>query len=204
MLHKIQDGDTYKLIPQISPDGKISWIKEIDCLFLESEVIFDVDKKWANKLRSVIYKDKYNVNSPLHNKINYAKRYFVNFIDKTGNIKTFQFGKKLHEIITENADKLTNIRSNWQLHIVMEIRNTYPVYDKTHIVEKDWFCPVVDLNDQQEWVKFIKTNSPDLDTYFRQKDIKYHRDKLSKIFGNDIISEIISTERNEKLNQLGI
>ena len=53
-------------------------------------------------------------------------------------------------------------------------------------------------------VFFIKNNSPDLDTFFKQKDIKYHREELSKVFGSDVISEIISNERSEKLNQLGI
>ncbi len=203
MLHKIQNGDTYKFIPQITSSGKFSWIKDVDCFYLENDVIYDLDNKWANKLKGIIYKNRFGVNSPLH-KVNYAKRYFSNFIDREGNIKTVQFGRTLNNIFTEHADKLTNIRSNWQLHIVMEIKSTYSVYDKTHIVEAGWFCPVIDLNDQQEWIKFIKTNSPDLDTYFRQKDIKYHIDKLSKMFGSDIISEIISTERNEKLNKLGI
>ena len=53
-------------------------------------------------------------------------------------------------------------------------------------------------------MEFIKNNSPDLDTFFKQKDIKYHREELSKVFGSDVISEIISNERSEKLNQLGI
>jgi len=205
MFHKIQNGDTFKLIPQISTDGGIIWIKEMDCLFIENSIIYDIDSKWMNKLKSIIYKEKYNESSPMFNKVNYSKRYYCNFIDKTGSIKTFTFGKGLHKIIVEHLpDKLINIRSNWHLHISMEIRNSYPIYDRTSVIEKDWYCPVNDLNNQQEWMEFIKYNSPDLDTYFRQKDIKYHRDELSKVFGNDVISEIISNERSEKLNQLGI
>jgi hypothetical protein len=151
----------------------------------------------------------------MYNKVNYSKRYYCNFIDKTGSIKTFTFGRTLHKIIVENLpDKLANIRSNWQLHISMEIKspltgnyqqkNTYPSYDKSSVIETGWFCPVNDLNDQQEWMEFIKNNSPDLDTFFKQKDIKYHREELSKVFGSDVISEIISNDRSEKLNQLGI
>lgn len=203
MFHKIQNGDTYKFIPQISPSGKFSWIKDVDCIFLENSVIFDLDNKWANKFKAIIYKNRFDANSPTH-KVNYAKRYFANFIDREGNIKTVQFGKTLNNIFTEHAGKLTNIRSNWQLHIVMEIKSTYPVYDKTHVLEAGWFCPVDDINNQQEWVDFIKKNSPDLDTHFRQNDIVSNRDKLSAVFGHDVISEIISSERNEKLNQLGI
>ena len=141
----------------------------------------------------------------MYNKVNYSKRYYCNFIDKTGSIKTFTFGRTLHKIIVENLpDKLTNIRSNWQLHISLEIKSTYPSYEKSSVIEAGWFCPVNDLNDQQEWMVFIKNNSPDLDTFFKQKDIKYYREELSKVFGNDVISEIISNERSEKLNQLGI
>jgi len=35
MFHKIQDGDTFKLIPQISKENGILWIREMDCLFIE-------------------------------------------------------------------------------------------------------------------------------------------------------------------------
>jgi hypothetical protein len=210
MFHKIQDGDIFKLMPQISKENGILWIREMDCLFIENSntVLYDVDSKWMNKLKSIIYKDKYNSTSPINssnNKVNYSKRYYCNFIDKTGSIKTFTFGKGLHKIIVEHLpDKLANIRSNYQLHISLEIKMSYPVYDKSSVIEAGWFCPVNDLNDQQEWMDFIKNNSPDLDTYFRQKDIKYHTNELSKVFGNDVISEIISSERSEKLNQLGI
>lgn len=205
MFHKIQDGDTFKLIPQISKDNNILWIREMDCLFIENNIIYDIDSKWMGKLKSIIYKDKYNESSPMYNKVNYSKRYYCNFIDKTGSIKTFTFGRTLHKIIVENLpDKLTNIRSNWQLHISMQIKSTYPSYEKSSVIEADWFCPLNDLNNQQEWMEFIKNNSPDLDTFFKQKDIKNHREELSKVFGSDVISEIISNERSEKLNQLGI
>ena len=204
MFHKIQDGDTFKLIPQISKENGILWIREMDCLFIENNIIYDVDSKWMGKLKSIIYKDKYNQSSPMYNKVNYSKRYYCNFIDKTGSIKTFTFGRTLNKIITENLDKLTSIRSNYQLNISMQIKMTYPVYDKSSVIEDDWFCPVNDLDNQQEWMEFIKNNSPDLDTFFKQKDIKYHREELSKVFGSDVISEIISNERSEKLNQLGI
>ena len=86
----------------------------------------------------------------------------------------------------------------------MQIAMTYPVYDKSSVIEADWFCPVSDLDNQQEWMEFIKNNSPDLDTFFKQKDIKYHLKELSEVFGGDVISEIISSDRNEKLNQLGV
>ena len=206
MFHKIQDGDTFKLIPQISKDNNILWIREMDCLFIEkfNRVLYDVDSKWMNKLKSIIYKDKYSSTSPMYNGVSYSKKYYCNFIDKTGSIKTFTFGRTLNKIIVENLDKLTSIRSNYQLNISMQIKMTYPIYDKSSVIEDDWFCPVNDLDNQQEWMEFIKNNSPDLDTFFKQKDIKYHREELSKVFGNDVISEIISNERSEKLNQLGI
>ena len=206
MFHKIQDGDILKLIPQISKDNNILWIREMDCLFIEefNRNLYDVDSKWMGKLKSIIYKDKYNQSSPMYNKVNYSKRYYCNFIDKTGSIKTFTFGRTLNKIIVENLDKLTSIRSNYQLNISMQIKMTYPIYDKSSVIEDDWFCPVNDLDNQQEWMEFIKNNSPDLDTFFKQKDIKYHREELSKVFGSDVISEIISNERSEKLNQLGI
>ena len=160
MFHKIQDGDTFKLIPQISKENGILWIREMDCLFIENNIIYDVDSKWMNKLKSIIYKDKYNQSSPMYNKVNYSKRYYCNFIDKTGSIKTFTFGRTLHKIIVENLDKLTSIRSNYQLNISMQIAMTYPVYDKSSVIEADWFCPVNDLDNQQ--IATIKAKPPSL------------------------------------------
>ncbi len=205
MFHKIQDGDTLKLIPQISTDGKINWIREMDSLFIGNTILYDVDSKWMDKLKNIIHKDKYLSTSPVFNGVNYSKRYYCNFIDKNGSIKTFTFGRKLHEIIIKNLpDKLSNIRSNWQLYISIETIGNFPSYDKSSVLESGWFCPVVDINDKQEWMDFIKNNSPDLDAFFRQKDIKYHIQELSKVFGDDVISEIISSKRDEKLNQLDI
>jgi len=204
MFHKIQDRDTFKLIPQIVKDNNIIWIRDMDCLLIENNILYDVDSKWVGKLKNIIFKDKYNKSSPSYNKVSYSKRYYCNFIDKTGSVKTFTFGRSLLKIIIENVDKLYNIRSNWHLNISMEIISYFPSYDKSSVIESDWLCPVNDINDQEEWKEFIKTNSPDLDAFFRKKDIKYHLNEVSKIFGNDIVSEIISSERNEKLNQLGI
>ena len=174
----------------------------------EKKNLNDITTKWTRHCpkcnKEIIYKDKYNQSSPMYNKVNYSKRYYCNFIDKTGSIKTFTFGRTLNKIIVENLDKLTSIRSNYQLNISMQIKMTYPIYDKSSVIEADWFCPVNDLDNQQEWMEFIKNNSPDLDTFFKQKDIKNHREELSKVFGSDVISEIISNERSEKLNQLGI
>jgi len=196
MIYQIQDGDILKLIPQISKDGNIIWIREMDCLFIENTLLYDVDSKWMVKPKNIIYRRG----------CAYSKRYYCNFIDKTGSIKTFTFGRGLHKIIIQHLrDKLANIRSNWQLHISLEITpGLFQSYDKSSVIEADWFCPVNDLDNQQEWMEFIKNNSPDLDTFFKQKDIKYHVQLLSKVFGPDVISEIISNKRNEKLNQLGV
>ncbi len=204
MFHKIQNGDKFKLLPNITTDNKISWIKEIDCIFIDDKIIYDLESKWIEKLKPIIYKEKYDRTSTIFNKVNYSKRYYINFLNKQGGISTFNSGKGLYKIITENSDKLTNIRSNWHLNISMEIRNTYPVYDKTNVVESNWNCPISDINDQNEWIQFIKTNSPNLDNYFKERDIIFYRDDISKIFGKDLISEIISNKRSDKLNELGI
>lgn len=205
MFHKIQNGDTYKLLPQPSTNGSFSWIREMSCLYTRDNLIYDIDGKWFEKLRGIVYKSRFDTSSNIfNNKVNFSKRYYTNFLDKSGSIKTFQFGKKLHEIITLNADKLMDIKSNWHLNIKMEIRNTYPIYDKTDIIESHWNHPVSDINDKEEWADFLKKNSPNLDSFFRDKDIKYRRNELISIFGNDIISEIISEDRVKKLNEIGL
>ena len=107
------------------------------------------------------------------------------------------------KIITEN-NQLMDLKSNWQLNIKMEVKNSYPIFDKTHLIETDWICPVNNLDSGEEWLNFITKNQPDLETYFKNNDIYSKRSELMKYFGSDVIGEIIGEDRNKKLDKLGI
>ena len=97
-----------------------------------------------------------------------------------------------------------DISSNCHLIIKMEVRNSYPSFDKSHPVRVvDWKCPVSDLNSQEEWMSFLKNNQPDFETYMNVRDINNRRNDMIQIFG-DLMSEVIADDRNNKLDKLGI
>ena len=160
MIYKIQDCDLLKLVPRIDADGKPRWITEVDCISATITkgssvyplVIYDLESKWARKLTLE--------HSKRGGKSHYAKKYFANALVK-GEIVVVSFGRSLMKIITENSI-LMDIRSNCHLIIKMEVRNSYPSFDKSHPVRVvDWKCPVSDLNSQEEWMSFLKNNQPD-------------------------------------------
>lgn len=201
MIHKIEDGDLLKFVPRIDADGKPKWITEIDCVSASvvkgSSVypilVYDLEGKWARRLTLE--------HSKRGGKSHYSKKYFANTLNKNGEIKVISFGRTLMEIISKNPD-LMDIRSNWHLNIKMEVRNSYPVFDKSHPIESDWVCPV-DLNSQEDWLSFLKTNQPDFETYSKERDISNKRIEMNQIFG-DLMAEIISEDRNKKLDKLGL
>ncbi len=197
-IHKLEDGDIIKLIPGIV-DGKIEWAKKVDILSYKNHngwnAVFDPESKWA----SIISNQFFNSDYP---KATRVTRYYLNTLTTKGEIKVIHVGRALMNIIMGNK-QLLDLRSNWQLNISMQLRNSYPIFDKSHPIECDWNCPV-DINSGDEWMEFITNNQPDLETYFKQNDIWSKRDQLSNYFGSDIIGQIISEKRGEKLNELGI
>ena len=74
MFHKIQNGDTYKLLPQPSTNGSFSWIREMSCLYTRDNLIYDIDGKWFEKLRGIVYKSRFDTSSNIfNNKVNFSK-----------------------------------------------------------------------------------------------------------------------------------
>ena len=198
-IHKLEDGDIIKLIPRIV-NGKIEWVTKVDILSYKNHngwnTVFDTESKWAWKISQQFFNSGY----PDATK---ATRYYFNTLNTRGEIKVIQVGRTLMKIITEN-NQLMNLRSNWHLNISMQVKNTYPIFDKSHPVELDWNYPVEDLNSREQWMEFITKNQPDLETYFKQNDIYSKRSELMNYFGSDIIGQIIGEDRNKKLDKLGI
>ena len=197
-IHKLEDGDIIKLIPRIV-DGKVQWITTTDILSYKTDTgwnsVFDTESKWASRIAI-----KFNSGNP---KATRVTRYYLNTLTTKGEIKVIGVGRSLMKIITEN-NQLMDLKSNWQLNIKMEVKNSYPIFDKTHTIETDWICPVNDLDSGEEWLNFITKNQPDLETYFKNNDIYSKRSELMKYFGSDVIGEIIGEDRNKKLDKLGI
>lgn len=197
-IHKLEDGDIIKLIPRIV-DGKVQWITTTDILSYKTDTgwntVFDPECKWASRIAI-----KFNSGNP---KATRATKYYLNTLTTKGEIKVIHVGRTLMKIITDNS-QLMDLKSNWHLNIKMQVKNTYPIFDKTHPIECDWVCPVNDLDSGEEWMDFITKNQPDLETYFNQNDIYSKRSELINYFGSDVIGQIIGEDRNKKLDKLGI
>jgi hypothetical protein len=194
-IHKLEDGDIIKLIPRII-NGKIEWATKVDILSYKSDTgwntFFDPECKWASKIAI-----KFNSGNP---KATRTTRYYFNTLTTKGEIKVIQVGRTLMEIIINNK-QLMDLKSNWQLNISMQVKNSYPIFDKSHPIEADWNCPV-DINSGDQWMDFITKNQPDLETYFKQNDIYSKRSELMNYFGSDIIGQIIGEDRNKKLDKI--
>lgn len=206
MINRLNDGDVLKLVPRIDANNIPRWITEVSCINANIDTgasipypttIYDLENKWARKL--TLEGNMTGVKST------YVKRYYANTLTKNGEIKVVSFGTQIMKIITENP-QLLELRSNWHLNIKVELVHqvNIPSFDKSHPVEAGWFCPVDDLNSKEEWLIFLKKNQPDLQSYLKERDIYSRKNELIQIFGSDLISEIISKERNEKLDKLGI
>jgi len=200
-IHKLEDGDIIKLIPRIV-DGKIQWITKVDILSCKTDtgwnIVFDPEYKWVSKIYYHI-----STNEKFMNKeISRSTKYYFNTLTTKGEIKVIAIGRTLMQIITDNK-RLLELKSNWHLNIKMSVRNSYPIFDKSHPIACDWNCPV-DINSGDEWINFITKNQPDLETFFKQNDIYSKRSELINCFGSDIIGQIISEDRGKKLNELGI
>lgn len=197
-IHKLEDGDIIKLIPRIVDGKVVQWVTKVDILGYKTDAgwntVFDTESKWVSRIAI-----KFNSGN---SKATRATKYYFNALTSKGEIKVIAVGRTLMNIITENS-QLMDLKSNWHLNIKMEVKNSYPIFDKSHPVECDWFCPV-DINSSEEWMDFITKNQPDLKSYFKQNDIYSKRSELMNYFGSDVIGQIIGEDRNKKLDKLGI
>ncbi len=198
-LHKLEDGDIIKLIPRIVDGKVVQWVTKVDILSYKTDTgwntVFDTESKWASRIAI-----KFNSGNP---KATRVTRYYLNTLTQKGEIKVIHVGRTLMNIISDNS-QLMDLKSKWHLNIKMQVKNSYPIFDKSHPIECDWICPVNDLDSGEQWMDFITKNQPDLETYFKNNDIYSKRSELINFFGSDVIGEIIGEDRNKKLDKLGI
>ena len=201
-IHKLEDGDIIKILPMIDKNDKISWIKQYDCVGINTKS-FITDNSDKGYLKRISYKLK----SSGVNKLPITTKYGMNiYID--GEIRILNVTKTLFELITNNP-KLWDIRGNHQLFIVKKDINTgvghiFPTFDKSYVSEKSWTPPVSDINSQTEWLSYIKSNQPDFDSYIEKNSVFNRKQDLIDYLGKDMLSELISDDRQKKIEVLGL
>jgi hypothetical protein len=101
-----------------------------------------------------------------------------------------------------------DISSNNQLFIVKDEVKTYggvfSDWSKSYVSERSWDFPVSDINSKEEWYSYIKTNQPDFDNHIESNNIFVHKEKLVRYLGKDMLGDLISDDRQSKLDKLGI
>jgi hypothetical protein len=198
-IHKLEDGDIIKILPMIDKNNKISWIKQYDCVGLNTKTFISDTKGYLRRIS--LMQSKSSINLPI------TTRYAMNiYID--GEIRVLNVGRKLFQIITDNP-KLWDIKGNHQIFISMKEVSAgggqvFPSFDKSYVSEKSWTPPVSDINSEVEWLSYIKSNQPDFDNHLEKSNIFNHKQLLINHLGKDMLGEIISDDRQKKLEGLGV
>ena len=198
-IHKLEDGDIIKILPMIDKNNKITWIKPYDCVGLNTKTFISDTKGYLKRISHNLRESNSSIKLPI------ATRYGMNiYID--GEIRILNVGKTLFEIITNNQN-LWNIRGNHQLFVVMKEVSigggqVFPDWKKSYVSEKSWTPPVVDINSKEEWYSYIKSNQPDFDNYLEKSNIFNQKKLLTNLLGSDMLAELISDDREKKLDKI--
>ena len=199
-IHKLEDGDIIKILPMIDKNNNISWIKMYDCVGLNTKTFISdkSDKSYLKRISHKLRESKSSVKLPISTR--YAMNIYIN-----GEIRILNVGKTLFEMITNNP-KLWDIKGNHQIFVVKkEISagggQVFPSFNKSYVSEKSWIPPVNDIN-SQEWFSYIKSNQPDFDNHLEKSNIFNHKQLLINHLGKDMLSELISDDREKKLDKI--
>jgi hypothetical protein len=196
-IHKLEDGDIIKILPMIDKNNNISWIKKYDCVGLNTKTFISDTKGYLKRISHKIRES--HINLPISTK--YAMNIYIN-----GEIRILNVGKTLFEMIIDNT-KLCDIKGNHQIFVIKKEVSVgggqvFPSFDKSYVSEKSWTPPVNDINSQDEWFSYIKSNQPDFDNHLEKSNIFNHKQLLINHLGKDMLGELIADDRQKKLADL--
>ena len=190
IIHKLEHGDIIKILPMIGDNNEITAFKLLYAAHINNTIIFD-EKSYLKRISYLC--NRGNVKLPI------STRYYMNIL--VGNeIRLLHVGRTIFNLISSNPE-LLDIKSDYQLNIVKEEKMGYPIYDKSSVIKSHW-TPPVDINSEEEWLNWIKSNQPDLTSYVNENSMFVHKQLLINHLGKDMLSELISDDRQKKLNQL--
>lgn len=197
-VHKLEGGDVIKILPMIDRNGNIIWYREHFCVFIHNQLIYDCsDKNYLRRISSTLYS---NGDKNLPVQVRYAYNIYFG-----GEIRIMNFPISLQSIITNNPG-LLDVSSNNQLFLVKDeaYGGIFSDWSKSYVSEKSWDFPVSDINSKEEWYSYIKTNQPDFANHIESNNIFVHKEKLVRYLGKDMLGDLISDDRQKKLDKLGI
>jgi hypothetical protein len=77
-------------------------------------------------------------------------------------------------------------------------------FDKSIVVKSNWILPVSNINSEEEWLNWIKDNQPNFTKHLNNNSLFVHKKLLTDYLGKDMLSDLISEDRQKKLEKLGI
>jgi hypothetical protein len=194
-IHKLEHGDIIKILPMVGTNNEIIMFKKLDAAHISNSIIFDT----KGYLKRISYELSRNWISSGGFKLPISTRYYMNIL-VDGEIRLLHVGRTLFNLISNNPEVL-DIKSDYRLNIVKEEVMDFPVYDKSRVIKSRW-TPPVHINSEREWLNWIKSNQPDLTNYVNNNSIFVHKQLLIDHLGKDMLGELISDDRQKKLNQL--
>ena len=194
-IHKLEDGDIIKILPMVGSNNEIIMFKQLDAAHISNSIIFDT----KGYLKRISYEISRVSGFAGKVKLPISTRYYMNILIDN-EIRILHVGRTLFNLISNNPEVL-DIKSDYQLNIVKEEVMGFPVYDKSSVIKKHWIS-AVNINSEEEWLNWIKSNQPDLTRYVNDNTIFVHKQLLIDYLGKDMLGELISEDRQKKLNQL--
>jgi hypothetical protein len=198
-IHKLEDGDIIKILPMIDKNNNISWIKKYDCVGLNTKTFISDTKGYLKRISHKLRES--HIDLPISTK--YAMNIYID-----DEIRILNVGKTLFQMIIDNP-KLWDIKGNHQIFVVKKEVSAgggqvFPDWKSSYVSEKSWIPPVNDMDSKEEWFSYIKSNGPDFDNHLEKSNIFNHKQLLINHLGKDMLSELISDDRQKKLEGLGV
>jgi len=196
-IHKLEDGDIIKILPFVDKDNNIIWYKKYTCAFINNKTIYDnSEKEYLRRISHTLYRKDGDVKLPTT--IRYAYNIYIN-----GEIQIINLGLTLYNIISTTKKEALDLlqMDNNHLYIVKEMISGFSSWGKSYFDEFEWIPPA---SSKEEWLEYIKSNQPDLDSFIESNNIFHHKQRIINYLGKDMLSELIVDDRQKKLELIGI
>lgn len=204
MMYKLKDGDVVKILPILKKKGGFSAVEQLSAFHIGNKIIYDTPE---NYLKAALHKkfliDNDTKLNPLRLKVNKT----ILCIFHEDEIKFTLVGKKMLDIIVEGYGYKFDPRNNYQLKVnikmVQASVGNLQSFDDSKVIEQEWNKPNIDIDNQEAWFEWLRNNQPFyIEDYVEKNNVYKNIDILKKEGLSDYIYEIISENREKKINQV--
>lgn len=197
-LYRPEDGDIVKILPILKKDGTF-------CPFIKTSFVFLGDRKMiydqSNYLKRVWLNERYLGSNKTSN---FGERFWF-FVLVNGQFKFMQTGKKISDIIKKELYQDNSMGSllisDKHLQISKTLVQSFPCFDETKVIEKKWDCPVSNNEEATNW---ILNKQPFYIEDHLDKNGVFNNLKLLNEYYDNAFSDLITEDRNKKLETIGI